>query len=113
MDNSVAIVNCNKAIKNRGGLYISNKFAATFDQGSTIKFINNTAHRYGGAFYSEVNHEEFSKLKFNNTKISFTDNRALYSNTFYLDIPTSCDQVCLNGSIVGVYKKKFKTWSTC
>ena len=109
MDNSVVILNYNKAIKNGGGLYFSNKFAATFCQGSTIKFINNTAHRYGGAFYSAVNHEGLSELKFDNyTKISFTDNRAVYGNSVYLDIPTSCDQACLNRSIVGIYKESLK-----
>ena len=44
MDTSVVILNYNKAIKNGGGLYFSNQFAATFGQGSTSKFINNTAH---------------------------------------------------------------------
>ena len=56
--------------------------------------------------YSGVSQEGLSKLKLSTAKISFTNNRALSGNSAYLDIPTSCDGVCLNRSIVGVNKFK-------
>jgi len=104
-NNSVVILTNNRALENGGGLFFSKNFSAIFDNGSSIKFDQNAAHRYGGAFYSEVNHEGLSKLKFNTTKINFIDNRALRGNSSYLDIPKSCDETCLDKSIVGVYKE--------
>ena len=59
-NNSVVMLRINKAIKNGRISYFINKFTVTFDYGSSIKFVNNSAHRYGGALYSEVNHEGLS-----------------------------------------------------
>ena len=58
--------------------------------------------------YSEVNHEGLGELKLNTSIISFTDNTAFSGNSAYLDIPTSCDEACLNRSIVGVNKETLK-----
>ena len=58
--------------------------------------------------YSQVSHKRLSRLDLNSSAISFTDNRALSGNSVYLDIPTSCDLVCLNTSIVGVSKETLK-----
>jgi len=101
-NNSVVTVNNNRAIENGGGLYFTDKCKASFDNGSSVTFAHNTAHRYGGALYTEINHEGLSKLKLDTAEIGFTDNRALTGNSAYLDIPTSCDEACLNMSVVDV-----------
>jgi len=46
-----------------------------------------------------------SKLQLNTTEINFTDNRALSGDSAY---PTSCDEACLNRSIVGVNNETLK-----
>ena len=59
--------------------------------------------------YSEVSNEGLSELKLNTTQIRFVDNKALSGNSAYLDIPSSCDEACLNRrSIVGVNKGTLK-----
>ena len=107
-NNSVVMLDNNRAIENGGGLYFTDKFAVTFVHGSSIKFACNAANRYGGALYSEVSREGLSKLQLYTTEISFFDNRALSGNSAYLNIPTSCDKVCLNKSIVGVNRETLK-----
>ena len=104
-NNSVVMLIDNRAIGNGGAMHISDDFKAIFNQGSSIKFYHNTANRYGGALYGEVNHKGLSKLRLNTTGITFTNNRALIGDSVYLDIPTSCDEVCLNRTIFGVNKE--------
>ena len=104
-NNSVVMLNNNRAIGNGGAILYTKNFTVTFYHGSSIKFYHNTANRYGGALYSEVNHEGLSKLRLNTTGITFTNNRALIGDSVYLDIPTSCDEACLNRTIVGVNKE--------
>ena len=58
--------------------------------------------------YSKVNNEKFCKLNISTSKIKFAGNRALSGNSAYLDIPTTCDEDCLNKSIVGVSKETLK-----
>ena len=41
----------------------------------------------------------------NTTGINFTSNTAPIGDSVYLDIPASCDDNCLNRSIIGVYKE--------
>ena len=38
MNNSVLILNNNRAIENGGGFYFTDYFAATFSHGSTVEF---------------------------------------------------------------------------
>ena len=101
-NNSVMMLSENRAIENGGAILYTKNFTVTFYLGSSIKFYHNTANRYGGALYSEINHEGLSKLRLNTTGITFTNNRALIGDSVYLDIPTSCDEACLNRTIVGV-----------
>ena len=98
----------NRAIENGGDLYFTEHSKAIFHHGSFIESIHNTANRYGGALYSEVNYKGLSKLKLYTTGISCIDNRALRGNFAYLDIPTSCDEACLRRSIVGVNQETLK-----
>ncbi|XP_065908921.1 uncharacterized protein [Dysidea avara] len=104
-NNSVVMFNNNRAIRNGGAMYISNNFTTTFDYGSSITFSNNIANRYGGAIYSELRDNAYSKMLLNTTGINFTGNTALIGDSVYLDIPASCDDNCLNRSIIGVYKE--------
>ncbi|XP_065895382.1 uncharacterized protein [Dysidea avara] len=110
-NNSVVMLNDNRAIGNGGAMHIIDDFKVIFNQGSSIKFDHNMANRYGGALYSEVNHEGLSKLRLNTTGITFTNNRALTGDSVYLDIPTSCDEACLNRTIVGVNKETLENGS--
>ena len=110
-NNSVVMLNDNRAIENGGAMYFTGDYKATFNQGSSIKFDHNTAYRYGGALYSEVDHEGLNKLRLNTTGITFTNNRALIGDSVYLDIPTSCDEACLNRTIVGVNKETLENGS--
>ena len=103
--NSVVMLSKNRAIGNGGAVLYTKNFTATFNNGSSIKFDHNTAYRYGGALYIEVNHEGLSKLRLNTTGITFTNNRALIGDSVYVDIPTSCGEACLNRTIVGVNKE--------
>ena len=110
-NNSLVMLNDNRAIGNGGAMHISDDFKTIFNQGSSIKFYHNTANRYGGALYSEINHEGLSKLRLNTTGITFTNNRALIGDSVYLDIPTSCDEACFNRTIVGVNKETLEIGS--
>ena len=110
-NNSVVMLNDNRAIGNGGAMHISDDFKVIFNQGSSIKFDHNMANRYGGALYSEVNHEGLSELRLNTTGITFTNNRALIGDSVYLDIPASCDEACLNRTIVGVNKETLQNGS--
>ena len=103
--NSVVMLSKNRAIGNGGAVLYTKNFTATFNNGSSIKFDHNTAYRYGGALYIEVNHDGLSKLRLNTTGITFTNNRALIGDSVYVDIPTSCGEACLNQTIVGVNKE--------
>ena len=104
-NDSAVMFNNNRAIRNGGAMHFSNNFTATFDYGSSITFSNNIANRYGGAIYSELRDNVYSKMSFNTTGINFTGNTALIGDSVYLDIPASCDDNCLNRSIIGVYKE--------
>ena len=101
-NNSVVMFNNNRAIGNGGGMHFSDNFTAIFDHVSSISLLNNIANRYGGAIYSELRDDVYSKMLLNTTSINFTSNTALIGDSVYLDIPTSCDDDCLHRSIVGV-----------
>ena len=107
-NNSVVIFNNNRAIGNGGAIYLTDRLTVTFDHGSSIRFVHNTANRYGGALYSDVQHGGLSKIILNTTGINLTSNRALIGNSVYFDIPTSCDEACLNNSIIGIDREVLK-----
>jgi len=54
-NDSVVMLSNNRAIGNGGRLYFTDKYSTKFDYSSSIKFVHNTANRYGGALYCEVN----------------------------------------------------------
>ena len=101
-NNSVVMLNNNRAVENGGGMHFSSNFIATFDPGSSVRFLHNRANRYGGALYSELRHILLSKLILNTTGFNFAYNTALKGDSVYLDIPTFCDEACLYNIIIGV-----------
>ena len=103
---SVVILSNNRAAGDGGAIHFSGQYTAMFDHDSSISLLYNFANRYGGAFYGKVNHT--SKRILNSTRIKFTNNKALFGDSAYLDIPTSCNEECLNTSIVGVTKETLK-----
>ena len=62
-------------------------------------FSHNSATHHGGAIYSELISNIQSKIVINTTDIEFNNNTALIGSDVYIDIPTSCDDICLNNNI--------------
>jgi len=85
-----------------GALSILQSFME-FEGNSSVVFTNNTADQ-GGAIYCDLTKSSKRKIAFNTTDIAFYKNIDLMSSDVYLDIPTSCDETCLNDCIVGVNK---------
>ena len=99
---SSAIFNYNLASKSGGAVYLENNFVLTFTNGSHITFHQNNATLHGGAIYGKLNQTNQSKLLSYNGGINFIRNTALIGDDVYVDVASSCDETCLNSSIVGV-----------
>ena len=110
-NNSVVMLSKNRAIRNGGAIYFSDHFMATFDHNSSVEFSHNIANQYGGALYSELRPNLQSIIALNPTGINFTDNVALIGDAVYIDIQGSCNDTCLNNSIVGIDKKTLENGS--
>ena len=92
----------NNTAKGHGGaIYLSDNFTATFIDGSDIMFSYNTATGYGGAIYGKLSGAFQNKVILNTTAIHFYNNTALVGEDIYVHIPSSCDDLCINNSIVG------------
>jgi len=102
---SVVSYGNNTALSNGGALCLTHGFTATFDNPSSVSFHHNTANGFGGAIYSEVIE---NKITFNNNNIDFVNNAAFIGSSIYIDIPTSCGDVCLNKTVVGISKETFQ-----
>jgi len=115
---SVNFIN-NTAIESGGAIHISNHFTVIFQGNSYVTFSNNTADRYGGAIYAELIHRfqiksnMYSRIDFKTTRTKFLDNTALRGSNVYMDIPTSCNDTCLQNSIVGINNNSFMNNSIC
>ena len=98
----------NNAVKESGGaMHISDNFSAIFQDKSQITWFHNTADRYGGAIYAELTHTSNSVITFLTTGINFSNNTALRGSDVYVDIPTSCNDTCLQNSIIGTNNYSF------
>ena len=64
------------------GLYVSGHSTVTFDENSTIKFINNTADHYGAAIFLD-NHSSVVFDK--NSSVNFSDNYATNGTVYSKD----------------------------
>ena len=90
----------NSASGSGGAMHLTDQFIVNISYNSHITFYNNTANRHGGAIYCDLTKSANNKLTFNTTNIIFYNNTVLTSSDVYVDIPTSCDETCLNNSII-------------
>jgi len=89
----------NSAAGNGGAIHLSDDFTANILHNSNITFYQNTANSHGGAIYCDLTKSSENKIIFNTTDIVFDNNIDLTSSDTYVDMPTSCDGMCLNNSI--------------
>ena len=94
--------NYNSADKNGGAIYLDGIFTMTFESESDVIFNQNNATLYGGAFYGELKQTNQSNILSNTTSVEFSSNTALVGDDVYMHIQASCDEMCLNNSIVGL-----------
>ena len=97
----------NSATGSGGAMYLSNHFTVNMSYTSHIEFYHNTANRHGGAIYCDLTKSTNNKLTFNITDIVFYSNADLLGSDVYVDIPTSCDETCVNNSIINKGYRQF------
>ena len=56
--------------------------------------------RHGGGIYCDLTKSIESKIKFNTTDIVFDYNTDFIGSDIYMNVPTSCDEMCLDNSII-------------
>ena len=99
-DNSQTELFRNSATESGGAMHLSDHFTVNICNNSHITFYHNTANRYGGAMYCDLTKSANNKLTFKITDIVFYSNADLLGSDVYVDIPTSCDETCVNNSII-------------
>ena len=99
-DDSVVILAYNTATENGGALHLNDNFSIVLNIRSNITFDGNIADRYGGAIYAELSQEVNSIMNFNTIEIYLHNNTAPFGNNIYVHVPSSCDDQCLNNSII-------------
>ena len=87
----------NSASGSGGAMHLTDNFTVNIYH---INFYHNKANRHGGAIYCDLIKSANNKLTFTSTDIIFYNNTDLTSSDVYVDIPTSCDETCLNNSII-------------
>ena len=91
------------AAESGGAIYLVTSFIVTFQDTSNVAFYRNSAKKLGGAIYGELIGSNQTKIISNNTAdVVFHINTALVGNDVYMYISPSCDETCLNSSIVGL-----------
>ncbi|XP_065895655.1 uncharacterized protein [Dysidea avara] len=90
----------NSARASGGAIHLSDHFFVNICNNSHITFYHNNANRRGGAIYCDLTKSAENKIIFNSTDIVFDDNTDLTGSDFYIEMPTSCDEMCLNNSII-------------
>jgi len=108
-DNSSVNFTNSSVTESGGAIYISDNFTVIFQDNSHISFYHNTVNRYGGAIYGKFTHSSKSTIKFKTTDIDFFENNALRGSKVYVDIPKSCDDSCLQYSIIGANNNSFSS----
>ena len=99
-DDSVVTLTYNTAKENGGALHLRDNLLTVFNYMSSITFDGNIADRYGGAIYAELSQEVNSIMYFNTIEIYLHNNTAPFGNNIYVHVPSSCDDQCLNNSII-------------
>ena len=90
----------NSATRDGGAMYLSENFTVNISYNSEVTFYHNSANRHGGAIYCDLTKISESKIIFNSKHISFNCNSDLIGSDVYVDLPTSCDEMCLNDSVI-------------
>ena len=91
----------NTAAGSGGAMHLSDHFTVSISHNSHNNFSRNTANHHGGAIYCDLTKStENNKITFNSIDIIFNSNNDLTGSDVYIDIPTSCDETCLNNSII-------------
>ena len=99
---SSATFDHNSARRSGGAIHLVDNFIMMFESKSCVIFNQNTATLHGGAIYGEVKQTNKSKISSNTTSIEFSSNTALVGDDVFVHIQASCDEMCLNNSIVGL-----------
>ena len=101
--NSTTNFNYNAAEKSGGAMHLSNSFTVIFQEGCEVGFYHNSAYLLGGAIYGELNEGVYTKLQSGKTSdIVFQNNSAPVGQDTYMHIMASCNETCLNNSVVGL-----------
>ena len=95
----------NSAAGSGGAIHLSNHYDLNIFHDSNITFLHNNVNRYGGAIYCDLTKSTDNKLTINSTNTIFDKNNDVVLSDVYLDIPVSCDETCLNNSIIISVKK--------
>ena len=90
----------NSAAGSGGAMHLSDNFIADISYNSHITFNHNTANRHGGAIFCDLTKGTMNKIILNTSNIVLMDNADLTSSDVYVDVPRSCDEMCLNKSII-------------
>ncbi|XP_065895117.1 uncharacterized protein [Dysidea avara] len=89
--------------RNGGAMHLSNHFTVSISHNAHNTFSYNTANHHGGAIYCDLTKSTENKITFNYTDvIMFYSNTDLIGSDVYIDMPTSCDETCLNDSIINI-----------
>jgi len=100
----------NTASGNGGAIYVSHNFIVTFFNNSGISFFyKNSAYQFGGAMYADLSQSSLNRIAFNDDYVNFQNNIALTGSSICINIPTTCDDSCLNESVINVHKGVFKS----
>ena len=99
---SSATFDHNSARRSGGAIHLVDNFIMMFESKSFVIFNQNTATLHGGAIFGELKQTNKSKILSNTTSVEFSSNTALVGDDVYVHIQASCDEMCLNNSIVGL-----------
>ena len=99
---SVTRFDSNSAVETGGAIFLSSSFTATFKDMAYVVFLCNTAKQFGGAIYGELKSSTVTEVFSHTTDVLFHNNTALLGPDVYMHIQRSCDNTCLNNSIVGL-----------
>jgi len=100
--NSLVKFKHNLARRRGGAIYFDENFSAIFNTKSNVMFHYNTAAGHGGAIYGQLKQVNDSQILANTSTINVSNNTALVGDDVYIQMQVSCDEPCLNNSIVGL-----------
>ena len=99
---SLVKFNENSANRSGGAIYLGDNYTIIVESESDVIFHQNNAIRFGGAIYGELKQTNHSKVLMNTTSVEFSSNTSPMGDNAYMHLQASCDETCLNSSIVGL-----------